>query len=135
MKLKREAASGVGRLKWDAKVRMKQAKLRAAGENVDRQEVVEAIIEESVKAAQDGVMERFDEIARERGFHEGAARQEGAIGERERERKSGRERGRLTSAEFSGLAHRFTGIVDTFGDILKSARFLSCATDKSILIR
>lgn len=67
----REAASGVGRLKWDAKVRMKQAKLRAAGENKDRQEVVESIIEESVDAAQDGVVERFDEIARERGFQDG----------------------------------------------------------------
>eukprot|EP00752_Nemacystus_decipiens_P011884 g10537.t2 len=69
---KKEAASGVGRLKWDAKVRMKQAKLRTAGETVDRQEVVEAIIEESVQAAQHGVAERFDEIARERGFHEDA---------------------------------------------------------------
>eukprot|EP00903_Cladosiphon_okamuranus_P019664 g18076.t2 len=69
---KKEAGSGVGRLKWDAKVRMKQAKLRAAGENVDRQEVVEAIIEESIQAAQHGVVERFDEIARERGFHENA---------------------------------------------------------------
>lgn len=49
---------------------MKQAKLRAAGENVGRQEVVDAIIEESVQAAQDGVVERFDEIARERGFQE-----------------------------------------------------------------
>lgn len=67
----REAASGVGRLKWDAKVRMKQAKLRAAGENMDRQEVVEAIIAASVEAAQNGVMQRFDEIAKERGFHEG----------------------------------------------------------------
>lgn len=57
---------------------MKQAKLRAAGGNVDRQEVVEVIIEESVQAAQDGVMERFDEIARERGFDEGA------VGERQR---------------------------------------------------
>lgn len=64
----REAASGVGRLKWDAKVRMKQAKLRAAGEIMDRQEVVEVIIEESVQAAQDGVMKRFEEIAAERGF-------------------------------------------------------------------
>lgn len=51
---------------------MKQAKLRAAGENVDRQEVVEAIIEESVQAAQHGVVERFDEISRERRFHEDA---------------------------------------------------------------
>lgn len=68
----REAASGVGRLKWDAKVRMKQAKLRAAGgKNMDRQEVVEAIIAASVEAAQEGVMQRFDEIAKERGFHEG----------------------------------------------------------------
>lgn len=60
----------MGRLKWDAKVRMKQAKLKAArGEgNVGRQDVVEAIIEESVQAAQIGVKERFAEIARERGF-------------------------------------------------------------------
>lgn len=72
MNPKKEAASGVGRLKWDAKVRMKQAKLRATGENVDRQQVVEAIIEESVQAAQHGVVERFDEIARDRGFHEDA---------------------------------------------------------------
>lgn len=50
---------------------MKQAKLRAAGGNMDRQEVVEAIIAASVEAAQDGVMQRFDEIAKERGFHEG----------------------------------------------------------------
>lgn len=60
----------MGRMKWDAKVRMKQAKLRAVrGEgNVGRQEVVEAIIEESIEAAQIGVKERFAEIARERGF-------------------------------------------------------------------
>lgn len=68
---KREAASGVARLKWDAKVRMKQAKLRAAGEIMDRQQVVEVIVGESVEAAQAGVRDRFDEIARERGFHEG----------------------------------------------------------------
>lgn len=49
---------------------MKQAKLRAAGEHVDRQDVVEVIIEESVQAAQHGVMERFSEIAKERGFDE-----------------------------------------------------------------
>lgn len=38
---------------------------------MDRQEVVEAIIAATVEAAQDGVMQRFDEIAKERGFHEG----------------------------------------------------------------
>lgn len=52
---------------------MKQAKLRAAGGNIDRQGVVEAMIAASVEAAQAGVMQRFDEIARERGFHEGDA--------------------------------------------------------------
>lgn len=57
---------------------MKQAKLRAAGDNVDRQDVVEVIIEESVQAAQDGVMERFDEIARDRGFDDSA------VGEKQR---------------------------------------------------
>ena len=49
---------------------MKQAKLRAAGENKTREEVVQAIIEENVKAAQQGVEERFEEIAEERGFHD-----------------------------------------------------------------
>ncbi|CAM9977150.1 unnamed protein product [Scytosiphon promiscuus] len=67
---KREAASGVGRLKWDAKVRIKQAKLRATGGNVDRQKVVEVMVQESVQVAQDGVVERFGEIAKERGFQD-----------------------------------------------------------------
>lgn len=60
----------MGRLKWDAQVRMKQAKLRATGGNKTREEVVQAIIEENVKAAQQGVEERFEEIAEERGFHD-----------------------------------------------------------------
>lgn len=68
--MQREASSGVGRLKWDAKVRMKQAKLRAAGENRSREEVIQVIVEDSVEAAQHGVVERFDEIAKERGFHD-----------------------------------------------------------------
>lgn len=37
---------------------------------MDRQGVVNAIVEESVQAAQGGVIERFNEIAKERGFHE-----------------------------------------------------------------
>lgn len=49
---------------------MKQAKLRATGGTVNRQEVVEAIVQESVQVAQDGVIDRFGEIARERGFQE-----------------------------------------------------------------
>lgn len=47
---------------------MKQAKLRAAGENRSREEVVRVIIEESVEAAKIAVVERFDEIAKERGL-------------------------------------------------------------------
>ncbi|CAM9104826.1 unnamed protein product [Discosporangium mesarthrocarpum] len=68
--LKQESQSGVGRMRWDAKVRMKQAKLRAMGDNRDRAGVVHAMIDESVKAAQEGVIKRFLEIAKQRGLHD-----------------------------------------------------------------
>lgn len=64
--MQREQESGVARLKWDAKVRIKQAKLRADGENKRREEVIQVIIDESIKAAKHGVIKRFDEIVRER---------------------------------------------------------------------
>ncbi|CAM9112229.1 unnamed protein product, partial [Choristocarpus tenellus] len=66
--LKRETESGVARMKWDAKVRMKQAKLRAAGDVCDRQGVIQAMIEDSVKVAQDSVSQRFKIIAEQRGI-------------------------------------------------------------------
>lgn len=66
--MQREQSSGVGRLKWDAKVRMKQGRLRAMGENKSREEVIQVIVDESAEAACHDVMERFEEIARERGL-------------------------------------------------------------------
>lgn len=59
---------------------MRQAKIRAGGGSAERQNVVEIIIEESVGAAHDGVRERFDEIARERGFHDDNCGENGQSG-------------------------------------------------------
>ncbi|CAM9802918.1 unnamed protein product, partial [Phaeothamnion confervicola] len=63
-----EAESGVARLKWDAAVRVRQARMRAAGEFRDRVAVVAAMTAEAVAAAEDAVRRRFEELAAERGF-------------------------------------------------------------------
>ena len=65
---KKEAEGGVPKMKWDAKVRMKQAKLRGAGQNLDRKAVVNLMMEESMDAAEAEVKARFLEIAYDRGF-------------------------------------------------------------------
>lgn len=48
---KREASTGMGKMKWDAQVRMKQAKSRASGQNIDRSDAVMLMIEEAISAA------------------------------------------------------------------------------------
>lgn len=62
--------TGVSRLKWDANVRMKQAKLRGNGEEKTREEAIRVIINERAEEARLGVLKRFEEMARERGFHD-----------------------------------------------------------------
>lgn len=47
---------------------MKQGRLRAMGENKSREEVIQVIVDENAEAACHDVMERFEEIARERGL-------------------------------------------------------------------
>ncbi|CAM9295176.1 unnamed protein product [Chrysoparadoxa australica] len=70
--MKKEKEVGVTKMKWDAKVRMKQAKLRAAGDNRDRPAVLQVMIDEATVAAQEGVRARFNEIGQESGYLDSA---------------------------------------------------------------
>lgn len=58
----REAGTGVGKMKWDAQVRMKQAKLRANGQSVSRSDIVMLMIEEAITKAKAGIESRFKKI-------------------------------------------------------------------------
>eukprot|EP00981_Chlorochromonas_danica_P003354 scaffold644_cov168-Ochromonas_danica.AAC.46 len=59
---KRENARGVGKMKWDAEVRMKQAKLRAAGQAVSRSDVVMLMVEEALGEANKAIDQKFQEL-------------------------------------------------------------------------
>ncbi|GBG31006.1 F-box/LRR-repeat protein 2 [Hondaea fermentalgiana] len=63
-----QAANTVGRMKWDATVRMRQGKLRALGQAFSREEVVALLTEEEVKVAQTSVDEEFEKMKLERGI-------------------------------------------------------------------
>jgi hypothetical protein len=64
----REAGGGVGKLKWDAQVRMKQAKMRTGGQNVSRSDTVMVLMEEAISLAVDEVEKRFKDIAEKEGY-------------------------------------------------------------------
>lgn len=55
----REASKGMGKMKWDAEIRMKQAKLRADGQVVSRTETVMIMVEEAIASAKQQIDERF----------------------------------------------------------------------------
>ena len=59
----REAGSGVGKLKWDAQVRMRQAKLRSSGQKLSRNDTVMLMMEEAINRATDEIVEKFEAIA------------------------------------------------------------------------
>lgn len=59
---KREGARGVGKMKWDAEVRMRQAKLRAAGQMVSRSDVVMLMVEEAITVANQALDQKFKEL-------------------------------------------------------------------------
>lgn len=67
---KREGGKGMGKMKWDAQVRMKQAKLRAQGEAGSRADTVLAMMEEAIGAATKGIEQRFKEMAERENFVE-----------------------------------------------------------------
>jgi hypothetical protein len=64
----REGSSGVGKLKWDAQVRMKQAKLRASGQNVNREDTVLLMMEEAINFGIEEIDTRFKQVAITEGF-------------------------------------------------------------------
>ncbi|RYG70007.1 hypothetical protein EON64_01315 [archaeon] len=59
---KREQARGVGKMKWDAEVRMRQAKLRAQGQAVSRSDVVMLMVEEAIDVANQTIDVKFEEL-------------------------------------------------------------------------
>lgn len=56
---KRESGKGMGKMKWDAQVRMKQAKLRSMGAAVSRADAVMNMMEEAISTAKDDIEARF----------------------------------------------------------------------------
>jgi hypothetical protein len=65
---KREAMEGKVRMKWDAQVRMRQAKLRSSGQNLSRADVVMVMMEEAISRSRLEIEVRFQKIAKEEGF-------------------------------------------------------------------
>lgn len=56
---KREAGKGMGKMKWDAEVRIKQAKLRTLGQVVGRSDTVMMMVEEAISFAKEDIELRF----------------------------------------------------------------------------
>lgn len=59
---KREGGKGMGKMKWDAQVRMKQAKLRTMGQAVGRSDTVMVMMEEAIAAAKEDIDAKFLEL-------------------------------------------------------------------------
>jgi len=66
--LSKEKLTGLEKLKYDAKLRNRGAKMRAAGLPADREDVLAAMIKEGIEAGEREVKFRFKEIAREKGL-------------------------------------------------------------------
>ena len=59
----------MGKMKWDAQVRMKQAKLRTLGQIVSRSDTVMIMMEEAVSSAKDDIELRFRTLEEKEEFH------------------------------------------------------------------
>lgn len=59
---KREGGKGMGKMKWDAQVRMRQAKLRTMGQAVGRSDTVMIMMEEAIAAAKEDIEARFRQL-------------------------------------------------------------------------
>lgn len=64
----RETGFGVGKLKWDAQVRMRQAKVRTGGLEVNRSETVMIMMEEAIGRAMEEIESKFSVIAEKEGY-------------------------------------------------------------------
>ena len=65
---RREESTGVGRVKWDAQIRIKQSKLRSHGQNLGRAEAVTVMMEEAIERAKAEILARFDQIEAQEGL-------------------------------------------------------------------
>lgn len=70
---KRESASGVGKMKWDAQVRIRQAKLRTQGQAVSRADTVMIMMEEAIERAKEEILGRFKQMEEAEGYGADAA--------------------------------------------------------------
>lgn len=59
---KREALTGMGKMKWDAQVRLRQAKIRASGQSASRADVVMIMMEELINKSRQDIEVRFLKI-------------------------------------------------------------------------
>ncbi|KAJ1428375.1 hypothetical protein B484DRAFT_419428 [Ochromonadaceae sp. CCMP2298] len=59
---KREEGAGMGKMKWDAQVRMRQAKLRTQGQGVSRSDTVMIMMEEAIAMATGDIEARFQQL-------------------------------------------------------------------------
>jgi hypothetical protein len=66
--LSKEQLTGMEKLKYDAKIRNRAAKMRAAGLPSEREDVIAAMIREGLEAGEREIQLRFREIAREKGL-------------------------------------------------------------------
>jgi hypothetical protein len=65
----REVGTGVGKMKWDAQVRMRQAKARINGEaNMSRSEMVLLMMEETIHKAEADIREKFHSLESNEAF-------------------------------------------------------------------
>jgi hypothetical protein len=65
---KREATEGTAKMKWDAQVRMRQGKLRSAGQNLSRPDVVMIMMEEAIARSKEDIEKRFVKIMKKEGI-------------------------------------------------------------------
>lgn len=89
---KRESGSGMGKMKWDAQVRLKQAKLRAAGQSVSRNDTVMIMMEEAIEQGRNEIDKRFRILEEKEDFHgidfEGMKQRQAAKEKEDAERKA-----------------------------------------------
>eukprot|EP01038_Epipyxis_sp_PR26KG_P005892 gene5892-8130_t len=62
---KRESNKGMGKMKWDATVRMRQAKLRTMGSSVSRSDTVMILMEEAISNATVEIEKKFIELEKQ----------------------------------------------------------------------
>ena len=70
---KRDDYKDAAKLKWDAQVRMRQAKLKSTGQKVDRGETIMVMIEEAIARASEDIDVKFRKIEGDQNFPAGAS--------------------------------------------------------------